>query len=108
LSLGLAPVVVQQLFRTIGEINGSGTTVLLVEQYVNLALKVAKRAYVLEKGTVALEGSASDLLDNSDIVRAMYLGRGASTGPPNGGTAARVGKRKEATRRGTPARAIDG
>jgi branched-chain amino acid transport system ATP-binding protein len=105
LSLGLAPVVVQQLFQTIQEINSGGTTVLLVEQYVNLALKVAQRAYVLEKGAVALEGSAKDLLDNSDIVRAMYLGQGAQ---PNGDGASTRGKRKGATRRGTEARAIDG
>ena len=74
LSLGLAPVVVQQLFTTLREINEQGTTVLLVEQYVNLALKVASRAYVLEKGHVRLEGSAADLLADGELVRSSYLG----------------------------------
>ncbi len=74
LSLGLAPVVVQQLFQLLEEINRQGTTVLLVEQYVNQALRIAHRAYVLEKGSVALEGSAKSLLESSDIVQASYMG----------------------------------
>jgi branched-chain amino acid transport system ATP-binding protein len=74
LSLGLAPVVVQQLFQLLVEINKQGTTILLVEQYVNQALKIADRAYVLEKGSVSLEGSAKELLDSSDVVQASYMG----------------------------------
>jgi len=74
LSLGLAPVIVQMLFERLKAINESGTTVLLVEQYVNLALQVADRAYVLEKGRVALSGSADDLARDSEIVRSTYLG----------------------------------
>ena len=74
LSLGLAPVVVQQLFQLLVEINKQGTTVLLVEQYVNQALRIADRAYVLEKGSVSLEGSAKELLESSDVVAASYMG----------------------------------
>jgi branched-chain amino acid transport system ATP-binding protein len=74
LSLGLAPVVVQQLFAMLSEINKQGTTVLLVEQYVNQALRLAHRAYVLEKGAVKIEGSAKTLLESSDLVQASYMG----------------------------------
>ena len=74
LSLGLAPVVVQQLFQLLVEINKEGTTILLVEQYVNQALRIADRAYVLEKGSVSLEGNARELLDSSDVVQASYMG----------------------------------
>ena len=84
LSLGLAPVVVQQLFELLVEINKQGTTVLLVEQYVNQALRIANRAYVLEKGSVSLEGSAKELLSSSDIVQASYMGGHAHTGDGNG------------------------
>lgn len=95
LSLGLAPVVVQQLFHLLEEINKQGTTILLVEQYVNLALRVAHRAYVLEKGSVSLEGSAKSLLESSDIVQASYMGghAQAATG------AAPAPKRRTRTRR---------
>jgi branched-chain amino acid transport system ATP-binding protein len=74
LSLGLAPVVVQQLFQMLADVNKQGTTVLLVEQYVNQALKLAHRAYVLEKGGVKIEGSAKTLLESSDLVQASYMG----------------------------------
>ena len=74
LSLGLAPVVVQQLFQLLSDINKQGTTILLVEQYVNQALRIADRAYVLEKGSVSLEGSAKELLASSDVVQASYMG----------------------------------
>jgi branched-chain amino acid transport system ATP-binding protein len=72
-SLGLAPLLVQQIFSTIDEINKQGTTVLLVEQNANLALRMANRAYVLEAGRIALQGSGADLLAN-DEVRKAYLG----------------------------------
>jgi len=74
LSLGLAPVVVQQLFQRVNEINEQGTTILLVEQYVNQALRISDRAYVLEKGAVTIEGTAKDLLESSDVVQASYMG----------------------------------
>ena len=72
-SLGLAPLLVQQIFETVAEINREGTSVLLVEQNANMALRMADRAYVLETGRIALEGSGRDLLAN-DAVRRSYLG----------------------------------
>ncbi|HYE63418.1 MAG TPA: ABC transporter ATP-binding protein [Phycisphaerales bacterium] len=72
-SLGLAPQVVQTIFRIIREINKEGTTILLVEQNANQALKVAHRAYVLEVGKIAMEGKAAELAA-SDAVRKAYLG----------------------------------
>ena len=72
-SLGLAPVIVQQLFATIRAIHASGTTILLVEQNANMALSVANRGYVLETGEMKVEGSPKELLGN-EAVRAAYLG----------------------------------
>jgi branched-chain amino acid transport system ATP-binding protein len=72
-SLGLAPMIVQEIFRIIGEINRAGTTVLLVEQNTRQALALAGRGYVLENGRVVLSGSGRDLLDNEHVQRA-YLG----------------------------------
>jgi len=72
-SLGLAPVIVQQLFATIREIHTRGTTILLVEQNAHMALSVAARGYVLETGNMTVEGTTSQLMDN-DEVRAAYLG----------------------------------
>jgi branched-chain amino acid transport system ATP-binding protein len=72
-SLGLAPVIVQQLFATIRIIHARGTTILLVEQNANMALSVANRGYVLETGEMKVEGSPKELLGNEDV-RAAYLG----------------------------------
>jgi branched-chain amino acid transport system ATP-binding protein len=72
-SLGLAPRIVQEIFRIIGEINRAGTTVLLVEQNTRQALTLATRAYVLENGRVVLSGPGRELLDNPHVQRA-YLG----------------------------------
>lgn len=72
-SLGLAPVIVQQLFGTIREIHARGTTILLVEQNANMALSVANRGYVLETGEMKVEGSPKELLGNEEV-RAAYLG----------------------------------
>ncbi len=72
-SLGLAPRLVAELFRVIGEINGQGVTVLLVEQNVHQALEIAHRAYVLETGRIVKEGRARDLLTDPAIKEA-YLG----------------------------------
>ncbi len=72
-SMGLSPILVQEIFRIIEEINASGTTVLLVEQNANKALSIADRAYVLETGSIVLEGKASDLLEDESIKKA-YLG----------------------------------
>jgi branched-chain amino acid transport system ATP-binding protein len=72
-SLGLAPVIVQQLFATIRGIHARGTTILLVEQNANMALSVANRGYVLETGEMKVEGSPEELLGNEEV-RAAYLG----------------------------------
>jgi len=74
-SLGLAPVIAQQIFRTIDALRGRGTTMLLVEQNAVMALRLADRAYVVEAGQVVLDGSSEDLLANEEVKRA-YLGRG--------------------------------
>jgi len=72
-SMGLAPVLVEQIFETIKDINQQGTTVLLVEQNAFMALTIAHRGYVLQTGEVALTGSAEELQANEDV-RKAYLG----------------------------------
>ncbi|MGL5676279.1 MAG: ABC transporter ATP-binding protein [Cellulosilyticaceae bacterium] len=72
-SMGLAPILVQEIFSIIREINAAGTTVLLVEQNANQALQIANRAYVLETGKVVLEGAGKELLNNEEVKKA-YLG----------------------------------
>ena len=72
-SMGLAPVLVEQIFDTISDINRQGMTILLVEQNAAMALSIAHRGYVLETGSIALEGTAAQLADNADVRRA-YLG----------------------------------
>ena len=72
-SMGLAPVVVEQIFETIVDINRRGTTILLVEQNAAMALGIARRGYVLETGAIALTGTAAELANNADVRRA-YLG----------------------------------
>jgi len=73
-SLGLAPLVVQEIFSVIERIKSEGATILLVEQNAQAALKVADRAYVIETGMITLEGTAADLLEN-DAVKRAYLGQ---------------------------------
>jgi len=75
-SMGLAPILVEQIFQTVENINRQGTTILLVEQNAAIALSVAHRAYVLETGTIALSGSAAELHEHPEVRRA-YLGEGA-------------------------------
>jgi branched-chain amino acid transport system ATP-binding protein len=72
-SMGLAPVLVQGLFKTLVEINKAGTTMLLVEQNANLALKYATRAYVIETGEIVMEGPAREIAQNPQVKKA-YLG----------------------------------
>lgn len=72
-SMGLAPLIVKQIFSIIEDINKSGTTILLVEQNATMALKVADRAYVIQHGTIEMEGSAEELL-NDESVKNAYLG----------------------------------
>ena len=73
LSLGLAPVIVDEIIERLPEIAASGTSVLLVDQDVDAALSIAERAYVLETGHVVLSGKASDLLADQRV-RESYLG----------------------------------
>ncbi|MPW26694.1 ATP-binding cassette domain-containing protein [Alkalibaculum sp. M08DMB] len=72
-SMGLAPILVDQIFNIIESINKSGTTILLVEQNANRALHISNRAYVLETGKIVMQGLAKDLIENDDIKKA-YLG----------------------------------
>ena len=73
-SMGLAPILVDQIFDIIRELHSSGVTILLVEQNAQMALSVANRAYVLETGTIFMSGDAQDLLQNDDV-RKAYLGK---------------------------------
>ncbi len=73
LSLGLAPTVVQELLAAVRGMNAEGTTILIVEQSVNVALTLADRAYFLEKGEVRFDGRAKDLLKRNDLVRSVFL-----------------------------------
>ncbi|MFH1991222.1 MAG: ABC transporter ATP-binding protein [Pseudomonadota bacterium] len=72
-SMGIAPLVVREIFNVINNLNDSGTTILLVEQNARAALKVAHHSYVLERGEVVLEGLAEELLDNPKV-KEVYLG----------------------------------
>ena len=72
-SLGLAPIIVADIFRTVGELRSAGVSVLLVEQNAQAALKIADRAYVMELGEFVLQGSASDIERHEDVA-ASYLG----------------------------------
>ena len=72
-SMGLAPIFVERIFETIVEINEQGTPILLVEQNALMALEVADRGYVLETGSIVLEGPASELKTNEQV-RKTYLG----------------------------------
>jgi ABC-type branched-subunit amino acid transport system ATPase component len=79
LSLGLAPIVVQQLLEVVRSINASGVAVLLVEQSLNIASQLCRRAVFLEKGIVRFEGDCVELLHRDDLARAVFLG-GAEVG----------------------------
>jgi branched-chain amino acid transport system ATP-binding protein len=74
LSLGLAPVIVQELLMTVRRLNKEGITIVLVEQSVNVALTLADRAYFMEKGQVRFEGPTADLLHRDDLLRSVFLG----------------------------------
>jgi len=74
-SMGLAPLMVKEIFRIITELPRRGTTILLVEQNARAAFRIAGRGYVMETGRIVLQGSIEDLLNNQEIKRA-YLGKG--------------------------------
>jgi branched-chain amino acid transport system ATP-binding protein len=96
LSLGLAPAIVGQLLDIVRAINDEGTAVVLVEQSVNVALTVAKRAVFLEKGEVKFAGPTADLLRRPDILRAIYVKGSASMGGDETIVVASARRRREA------------
>jgi ABC-type branched-subunit amino acid transport system ATPase component/ABC-type branched-subunit amino acid transport system permease subunit len=93
LSLGLAPTVVAQLLDVVRTIHASGTTVVLVEQSVNLALTLAERAVFMEKGEVRFTGPAAELLERPDILRSVFLSGAARQTSGNGTRRKRKGRR---------------
>jgi branched-chain amino acid transport system ATP-binding protein len=95
-SMGLAPMLVQQIFSIIEEINRRGTTVLLVEQNAQQALKLAHRAYVLETGHVVKSAPAAELLDDPQV-RAAYLGGDIGATEPAGGVNGEAERGAQAT-----------
>ncbi len=72
-SMGLAPVLVREIFQIVREINSTGTTILLVEQNARQALRLAHRGYVLESGLLTIAGTAEELMDDPKV-KAAYLG----------------------------------
>src|SRR5207253_10030793 len=83
LSLGLAPAIVEQLLPIVRDIAAQGTTIILVEQSVDLALTIAETAYFMEKGEIRFHGPTSELLQRPDVLRSVFL-EGASKGMSNG------------------------
>jgi ABC-type branched-subunit amino acid transport system ATPase component/predicted MFS family arabinose efflux permease len=94
LSLGLAPAIVEQLVRTVRRIHAEGTTVVLVEQSINVALTIAERAVFMEKGEVRFDGKVADLMRRPDLIRAVFMG-GALGGKPQLGASTRVTEERE-------------
>src|SRR6059058_1155261 len=80
LSLGLAPAVVEQLLGIVRAIHDQGTTIILVEQSVNLALTIAETAYFMEKGEIRFHGLTAELLDRRDMLRSVFLEGAAKHG----------------------------
>ena len=72
-SMGLAPILVQQIFDIIKELHASGSTILLVEQNASMALSIADRAYVLETGRIVMSGTGKEVLESNEVKKA-YLG----------------------------------
>ena len=77
LSLGLAPVIVEELLQTVRDVRAAGTTVVVVEQSLNIAVALCDRAVFLEKGEVRFEGKPRELLERGDIARSVFLGSDA-------------------------------
>jgi ABC-type branched-subunit amino acid transport system ATPase component len=76
LSLGVAPLIVQQLMQVVERLKNDGLTMIIVEQSINVALSLADRAVFMEKGQIRFEGPATELLERDDLVRAVFLGAG--------------------------------
>ncbi len=105
LSLGLAPMIVSDLFAALHAVNKEGTAVLIVEQFIHLALEHTKRAYVLSKGEIVLEGKSKDLANDPELIEAYLGGEGGDEGGeknPANGAKEDTSKRKksEAARKG--------
>ena len=105
LSLGLAPTVVEKLLEVVREIHASGTTVIVVEQSVNVALTLAERAVFLEKGEVRFSGPTAELLERTDVLRAVYL-QGAAAGL--GASVEEVAAKPDVDRLGAPVMEVRG
>ena len=103
LSLGLAPIIVEQLLVIVKAIRDNGTTIILVEQSVNVALTVAETAFFLEKGEIRFKGPTSELLERPDVLRSVFLEGAGKMGDPtaapstNGKAAAAIAKREAPT-----------
>src|SRR3954468_16139094 len=105
LSLGLAPTIVAQLLEVVREIHRRGTTIVIVEQSINVALNLAERAVFMEKGQVRFEGRAAELLDRPDILRSVFIaGANASADAADAADAASNGNGKAANGK-SPAKA---
>jgi len=90
LSLGLAPLVVEGLLETVREVHASGTTLVIVEQSLNVAASVCQRAVFLEKGEVRFEGDPAELLERGDLARSVFLGAGTVPGDGSRGRRTRT------------------
>jgi ABC-type branched-subunit amino acid transport system ATPase component/sugar phosphate permease len=95
LSLGLAPQVVESLLDSLRAINAAGTTILLVEQSINVALTIATRAVFLDKGQVRFDGPTHELLQRPDLVRAIFMGGASATGRGRRRTSSGLGQESE-------------
>ena len=105
LSLGLAPVIVEQLLEIVQAIRDQGTTLILVEQSVNVALTVAETAYFMEKGEIRFKGPTSELLDRPDVLRSVFLEGAATNGATpeaTNGTPTTNGHRRDEPLHATP------
>jgi branched-chain amino acid transport system ATP-binding protein len=100
LSIGLAPVVVEQLLPVLRELRDGGTTIILVEQSVNVALTIAETAYFMEKGEIRFSGATSELLERPDLLRSVFL-EGAARATGNGEVPRRTPARRSAADRDT-------
>ena len=98
LSLGLAPVVVEHLLATLRRIHAKGTTIVLVEQSLNVALTVAERAVFMDRGEIRFSGPTEELLARSELVRSVFMGRAGATGATARRSDARAATHGDATR----------
>jgi branched-chain amino acid transport system ATP-binding protein len=107
LSLGLAPVVVEQLLQVVRDLRGRGTTIILVEQSVNVALTIADTAYFMEKGEIRFHGPTAELLERPDVLRSVFL-QGAAAGLAEPGEATARAPRVEVRSEPRPEVAANG